>query len=185
VTAKLENKIPVKRITVILNILALIASGCGRTAKKMPPETVSAEILYRFENFPVKIYDGNLLTPDFNNDPYASSMGFVESMTQRCEEEGINFGGRFTILQGSCGMGCTFIIMADRKSGQFVTVQNPDGYDEELGAWGYEYRADSELLIANSYLLTSEKDEFYNMVVSIGLMLKFYVWKNNEFVLLE
>jgi hypothetical protein len=199
------------KIVIILSVLALIASCSGQVTKKLTTEnanilprdttnttisdtsgniereyeTFTFEIQYRFEDFPAEIYGGKLSAPDFNNDPYASGMGYVEAMTEECEREGINFGGCFTILQGVCGMCCNFIIMADRKNGQFIVVRNPDGYDNESGAYGYEYRKNSNLLIANSNLLTDEQDELFHRMVNSGLKPKYYVWKNNEFVLLK
>ena len=204
-----------KKIVIILSIFALIANSCGQTMKKqkvakdiLPIDTIKTiisdtsentntsnidcedEILtvenqYNFENFPTKIYKGKLLSPDFNNNPYASEMGFVESMTDACESEGINFGGHFTILQGSCGCCCSFIIMVDRKNGQFITVQNPNGYDGEDGAFGYEYRKNSNLLIANSTLFIDDKYDRYCNFMGSGLKPKYYVWKENKFVLLK
>ena len=202
-----------KKIVIILSIFALIANSCGQTMKKqkvakdiLPIDTIKTiisdtsentntsnidcedEILtvenkYKFKHFPTRIYSGNLSSPDFNNEPYASGMGYVEYMTERCEKEGINFGEHFTILQGGCGTCCTFIIMVDRKNGQFIKVQNPNGFDKEGGAYGYEYRRNSNLLIANSNLFIDDKYERYCNFLS--LKPKFYVWKNNKFVLLK
>jgi len=151
-------------------------------AKKVTQHKLSTDTQYKFEDFPVEVYSGKLSAPDFNDNPYASSMGFVESLTDSCKSEGINFGGRFTILQGSCGAMCSFIIMVDRETGQFVTIQNPDGYDE-FGAYGYEYRKDSRLIIANATLFAD--DEFRQSFPDFDLKPKYYVWDNNEFVLLE
>ena len=150
--------------------------------RKVAQDKLNLETKYKFEDFPAEVYSGKLSAPDFNNNSYASSMGFVESMTYSCESEGINFGGRFTILQGGCGNMCSFIIMADRETGQFVTIQNPDGYDE-FGAYGYEYRKDSRLLISNAMLFAD--DEFQQFFPDFDLKPKYYVWDNNEFVLLE
>jgi hypothetical protein len=91
--------------------------------------------------------------------------------------------GRFTILQGGCGAMCSFIIMVDRETGQFVTIQNPNGYDDEEGAYGYEYRKDSRLIIANATLFND--DEFQQSFPDLDLKPKYYVWDNNEFVLLK
>jgi hypothetical protein len=151
--------------------------------KKVAQCELSIEAKYKFEDFPVEVYSGKLSAPDFNNNAYASSRGDVKYMTDKCESEGINFGGRFTILQGSCGNMCSFIIMADRETGQFVTIQSPNGYDDENGAYGYEYRKDSRLLIANATLFTD--DEFQQSFPDLDLKPKYYVWDNNEFVLLE
>ena len=151
--------------------------------KKVAKYQLNIETQYKFEDFPAEIYSGKLSAPDFNNNPYASNMGYVETMTDSCESEGINFGGRFTILQGSCGHMCSFVIMADRETGQFVTIQNPNGYDDEDGAYGYEYRKDSRLLIANATLFTD--DEFQQSFPDLDLKPKYYVWDNNEFVLLK
>ena len=151
--------------------------------KKVAQNKLSVETQYKFEDFPVEVYSGKLSTPDFNNNPYASSMGYVESMTDECKNEGINFGGRFTILHGNCGNICSFIIMADRETGQFVAIQNPNGFDDENGAYGYEYRKDSRLIIANATLFTD--DEFQHSFPDFDLKPKYYVWDNNEFVLLK
>ena len=193
-----------KKTAICLSILALMLIACRQEAKKQiiktqenPPtstnevitseslnnEVFSIETQYKFEDFPVEVYSGKLSTPDFNNNSYASSMGNVKYMTDKCESEGVNFGGRFTILQGSCGHMCSFIIMVDRETGQFVTIQNPNGYDDENGAYGYEYRKDSRLIIANATLFTD--DEFQHSFPDFDLKPKYYVWDNNEFVLLK
>jgi len=203
-----------RKTIIILSVFVLVASSCGRTTKEQMSKTenilltdtietiisdtseniqtsnidcdhkiLTIKHQYKFEDFPVEIYRGKLSLPDFNSNTYASEMGFVEEMTHSCEREGINFAGRFTILQGDCGTFCTFIILIDRKNGQFVTIKNPNGYEDESGAYGYEYRKDSRLLIANSNLFTD--DEFEQSFSSLGLKPKYYVWKNDKFVLLK
>ena len=139
--------------------------------KKVAQYKLNIDTQYKFEDFPVEVYSGKLSAPDFNDNPYALSRGDVKYMTDECESEGINFGGRFTILQGGCGNMCSFIIMADRETGQFVTIQNPNGYDDEFGAYGYEYRKDSRLLIANATLFTD--DEFQQSFPDFDLKLKY------------
>jgi len=191
-----------QKTAIYVSIIILMTVACrqetqkpiAETQENMPENTDSSNIepinktfpieaRYKFEDFPVQVYSGKLLTLDFNDNPYASNKGCVEYMTETCESEGINFAGRFTILEGGCGTMCSFIIMADRKNGKFVTIQNPNGYEEEDGAYGYEYRKDSRLLIANANLFTDE--EFQQMFPGMNLQPIYYVWENNKFVLLK
>ena len=163
-----------------------VSESADSTNIECAKETLNFEMQYKFEDFPVEIYRGKLLTPDFSNHPYALYWG-VKDVTERCENEDINFAGHFTILTHSCGVNCSKVILVDRKSGQIVTVRHPNGLylEEDDGAYGYEYRKDSRLLIANSTLFYDEKDEVYFIFVNSGMKPVYYVWENNKFVLLK
>jgi hypothetical protein len=147
-------------------------------------EILSIKKCHKFEDFPAEIYDKKLPPPDFNNNPFASDKEYVDFITEGCEKYGINFGGHFTILGKSCGACCSFVFMVDRQNGRILDIK-ANGYDEEDGAYGYTYQKDSKLLIANSSLFIDDKYEKYCNFMNSDLKPKFYIWKNNKFILLK
>jgi hypothetical protein len=145
---------------------------------------LSVKKRHKFEDFPAEIYDKKLSPPDFSNNSFASDKEYVDFITEGCEKQGINFGGHFTILGKSCGACCSFVFMVDRQNGHVLDIK-ANGFDEEDGAYGYTYQKDSKLLIANSSLFIDDKYEKYCNFMNSGLEPKFYIWKNNKFILLK
>jgi hypothetical protein len=65
------------------------------------------------------------------------------------EKYAVNFAGKFTVFEYSCGIGCTELCLIDRQSGNVyesigATINIPKSYK---GPYGFHYRPDSRLLV--------------------------------------
>lgn len=94
-------------------------------------------------------------------------------ITKGCQKNRVNFGGHYTIITKSCGAQCAVFFIINRKTGYIYISTNPnDGKD------GFEFRKDSELLIANSNLFVDEKFETYYKYFYAP---EFYKWNGKDF----
>lgn len=111
----------------------------------------------RFEDFKTSLYKGNLAKPNFTNSTFSEDQEFVEFINKEIQGKTINFAGHYTIIEKKCGMECIRIFVIDRKTGEIVETEVIDD-----GRFGFEYRKDSNLLIANSDLFVdNELTEYY------------------------
>lgn len=129
---------------------------------------------HTFEDYKVDVYQGELTAPDFTNNPYANDEEYVKFITEGCNKTNINFGGHYTIIEQSCGAECSHIFIINRKNGYIFTDIRPN-----KGRYGYEYRKDSKLLIANSNLFV---DNNYKKYITYWCKPEFYKWNKNNFV---
>lgn len=129
---------------------------------------------YNFETFKAEVYDGKLASPDFSNNPYAVDREYVDFITNGCKQNGINFGGHYTIIQRSCGAMCEHIFIVDRHTGIIFNDINLND-----GKYGYAYKKDSRLLIANSNVFIDDKFEYYNDFFDTP---ELYVWDKTKFI---
>lgn len=132
---------------------------------------------YTFEHFKAKIFTGKLALPDFTAIEFADDEEYVEFISNGCKENGINFGGQYTIIHGGCGAMCEHIFIVNRATGKIYTEITPNE-----GRYGFLYKKDSYLLIANSNVFIDDKLDFYYDVFGTP---ELYVWKNDNFRLLE
>ena len=132
---------------------------------------------YRFEDFKVPIYKEVLAEPNFKGNPYANDKEYKDFIMNGCEENNINFAGHYTIIIRSCGAECSHIFLVDRKNGNIFTDIKPND-----GRYGYEFRKDSELLIANANLFIDEQFEKY---IDYWCMPELYKWDKNNFILIK
>lgn len=132
----------------------------------------------KFEAYTVPLYKGTPAAPDFRNNPYANDPEYVEFITKGCIK-GINFGGYYTLIEGSCGAMCSHLYMVDRRDGKiFIDTK---GLKEEDGYYGFAYKKDSNLLITDAAILTflsGAQNEF-------SITPQVFEWKNDSFVLQE
>jgi hypothetical protein len=132
---------------------------------------------YNFDIFKVKLFTGKASSPNFTNNEFANDKEYVKFITEGCKRNNINFGGHYTIIQRSCGTMCEHIFIVDRISGKIFTDIKPND-----GRYGYLYKEDSNLLIANSNLFQDDSLKYYNDFFGKP---ELYVWKDNNFQLLK
>ena len=127
----------------------------------------------RFEDYKVEVYSGKLAEPSFKNNEFGNDKEYVKMISESCQRNRINFGGHYTIITQSCGTQCANFFIINRKTGYIYISPNPkDGKD------GFEFRKDSELLIANSNLFVDEKFETY---YKYFYKPEFYKWNGKDF----
>ena len=130
---------------------------------------------YSFNSHAAKVYTGQLAKPDFNSVDYGNDRKFQEFMEERLEGMSINFGGKYTIVETSCGAMCSGIYLIDRKTGKIFSFPEADGH------WGYKYYPNSTLLLANSSLVNDSMTKYLNQW---GITPEFYEWTGTAFKLL-
>lgn len=138
---------------------------------------------YKFTKFKVKMYKGKLAAPNFEGNPFAYDKEYVDFITEGCKKNGINFGGKYTIIQKSCGCMCEFVFMVDRSNGEILTNTNMPLPDSTDGRYGFMYLKDSEMIIADSGLFANDKMTTYTDVY--GSVPEIYVWKSKRFKKLQ
>lgn len=132
---------------------------------------------YNFSTFKEKVFEGAIAAPDFSTSEFSDDPEYVRFIENGCKGHGINFGGHYTILERSCGAMCSHIFIIDRISGKIFTDITPND-----GRWGYMYKSDSRLLIANSETFTdSSLTTYWDFFAKPEL----YEWKENNFKILE
>jgi hypothetical protein len=143
---------------------------------------------YNFSAFNTEIFKGKLTPLDFTESELSTDKQANEFMSNQMKDyidfwtendPGINFGGHYTIIHKSCGLMCEYIYVIDRISGEIYTDINLTTPDNGNGKWGYLYKSDSKMLIANSALFTTDSLNCYTAVY--GITPEFYVWTGKYF----
>jgi hypothetical protein len=109
---------------------------------------------YSVNSMWTELYAGKLAKPDFNSVNYGTDQKFHEFMRERLEGQFINFGGKYTIVEKSCGAMCSAIYLVDRKTGKILSFPQTDGH------WGYKDYPNSTLLLANSSLVNDSMTKY-------------------------
>jgi hypothetical protein len=135
------------------------------------------EKTFTFDDYKVPLFNGKMAEPDFTGNPFASDKEYVDFIKTGCKENKINFAGHYTIIGRSCGAECSHIFIVDRINGRIFIDIKPDD-----GRYGYEYRKDSKLLIANSSLFVDDQFERY---IDYWCKPEFYQWNGKDFSLIE
>ena len=132
---------------------------------------------YNFAAFRTSMYKGRVADPDFNKSEFSNDPEYVDFIEQGCKRNGINFGGHYTIIERGCGCMCEHVFIVDRISGRIFT-------DTQLneGKWGYQFKADSRLLFANSGSFTDSTQTTYS---DLGEKPELYEWKDGTFRLIH
>lgn len=136
---------------------------------------VSFHAKYSFNAMPVNVYVGKLAKPDFGSVEYGNDENFQEFLRERLEGVPVNFGGKYSIVEKSCGAMCSALYLIDRKTGKIFSFPATDGH------WGYKYYPNSTLLLANSSLLNDSMTKYLNQW---GICPEFYRWTGTAFKLL-
>lgn len=144
--------------------------------KKENQETkiLKYESKHSFKNYEVNIFKGKLSNPNFENNPFADDKEYIKFITEGCEKNGINFGGKYSVFTNSCGMECSHLFIVDRKNGEIFTEINLTD-----GKYGYEFRPNSTMLIANSDLFLDKDFKIYEE--HYHWKPELYNWNGNEF----
>lgn len=85
-----------------------------------------------------------------------------------------NFDGAFTVVTWGCGTECQDGAMIDRTDGKVYWL--PD-----VASYGYEYHAESSLLLVNSFT----KDDFQDGEVPDYLWREFYKFSHGKWIFLS
>lgn len=133
---------------------------------------------YNFESFKTKLFTGKVVSPDFTGNEFAGDKEYVKFITDGCKKNDINFGGHYTIIQRGCGLMCEHIFVIDRITGKIYTRI---GIRPDDGRYGYLYKKDSNLLIANSNSFQNDSLKYYYSFFKPEL----YVWKDRNFQILK
>jgi hypothetical protein len=132
---------------------------------------------YNFQTFATKLFEGKASAPDFTNNEFSNDTAYVKFIEEGCKKNQINFGGHYTIFQRSCGAMCSNIFIIDRHNGKIVTDIKPND-----GRYGYLFKKDSKLLIANSSVFQDDSFKYYNDLFGAP---ELYVWTGDNFKLLR
>jgi hypothetical protein len=156
-----------------VKLISKVDSGLNTTERKRIKFTSH----YNFETFRTKLFTGKIASPDFSHNEFANDKEYVKFITDGCKKNDINIGGHYTIIQKGCGAMCENIFIVDRITGKIYTDIRPND-----GRYGYLYKKDSCLLIANSNVFQDESLEYYNDFFAKP---ELYVWKDSNFKLLK
>jgi hypothetical protein len=133
------------------------------------------ETSHTFDLYKAQIYSGTLAEPDFKGSPIAKPAD-VKLIKEGCEK-GINFGGKYTIIHKSCGEMCELIFVVDRTNGKIYAETEPKN-----GSYGYLYKKDSRLLIANSSVFEDDSLTYYSDLFASP---EVYLWEGDNFKFLQ
>ena len=138
--------------------------------------TLVFETKHTFDSFKTVFYTGKLAAPDFTGNPFANDPEYVSFITKGCKQ-GINFAGKYTLIHKGCGAMCEHVFIVDRATGKIFT-------DTKIkdGKYGYLYKKDSRLLIANSEAFLDDTLTAYNNLYATP---EFYVWEGSNFKFLQ
>jgi hypothetical protein len=127
---------------------------------------------YRFSSFPAVSEKRKIVGPDFSTLPDANDPDFQKRFLRQMDS--VNFAGHFTIVFRGCGAMCSNIYIVDRHTGRIFS----DLPVNNEGRWGFSFRKDSKLLIANSELIENDTLSRYSKVWQIAPEL--YEWTGKK-----
>jgi hypothetical protein len=114
----------------------------------------------RFSDFPAKITNNQIRLPiQFSSNPLAKEF---RTVIKTAYTQGINFGGHYIFAEWGCGSPCKMSVLIDVKTGKV--------YDGASSSYGYDYRANSRMLIVNP----PGSDNFY--LSCAGCEPLVYIW---------
>jgi len=114
----------------------------------------------RFGDFPVKVTSAKKAPLQYNSNPLGTQ--FKTRITQTYHDDQVNFGGHYVFIKWGCGSPCYMSALVDINSGII--------YDGISSGYGYDFKKDSRMLIANPTGL----DGFYLNCASCEPLI--YVW---------
>jgi hypothetical protein len=101
--------------------------------------SVKFEPYYSFIDFKTPLYKGQIALIKYNSNRTARQ--FKTRISQTYKEEGLNFSGHYCFVYWGCGSPCQESAIVDLVDGKV--------YDGPSATQGYEYRADSRMVILN------------------------------------
>lgn len=123
-----------------------------------------------FEDHQVTVYDGPLASPDLDSHPLGRR--YRTRIRQACSE-GINFGGKYTLVSWGCGSPCQAGVLVDRITGKIV-----EGHSTNHGA---EFYPNSTLLLADAAIVN--EDKLFRMTASSNVQVR--LWTGSGWEVLE
>lgn len=126
-----------------------------------------------FTDYRVRVYSGQPVLPDFSGRDAWARM--FRTRIREMVEQGVNFAGRYAIVEIGCGTNCRFAFVADISTGEVFRF--PYGGEEQYQL-GLVYSADSSLLRATWRETTTGKSS--SLCVSQDL-----IWSGHSFEVLN
>jgi hypothetical protein len=115
------------------------------TARAVGAELVIAHNPPKFADYPVKVHTGKFARPRINT---AYLRDRPESFEHAVENDKINAGGRYIVVQLPCGTTCVQPMLLDVSSGRISGVFSISGWREYRDDFEpIESRADSRLIV--------------------------------------
>jgi hypothetical protein len=126
---------------------------------------------YHFASFPTADAPmDKLAEPVF---PADAEKEYKEFIKDKCKQQGINFAGHYTAITRSCGAECVHLYLVDRISGQLFSCNFSDSSN-----YGFAYKKDSRMLIANANLFL---DDNYRYYFKYWYKPELYEWEDDHF----
>lgn len=107
----------------------------------------------RFESYPAAVWRGKVAALNLRSHPLARK--FRTTIRQQLREEGVNFGGHYTLASAGCGTGCSITSIIDVRTGQAYFPNELNGWTGIVGDYeipegedSWTYRPESRLLKA-------------------------------------
>ncbi|MEZ4818329.1 MAG: hypothetical protein R2776_10250 [Flavobacteriaceae bacterium] len=118
---------------------------------------------YKFEDFPIDVYEGELSKPDFSRDKDAKR--FITRITEGSKRRP-NFAGKLNFINWGCGTNC--------QSGVILNSETGEIHEGIVTAWNFKSKPNSKLLIAEYGLFEDKEDEWLPFC---GYCIpEYYVW---------
>jgi hypothetical protein len=115
-----DSRQAMKRIACWVMVVACVSLGLRSSG--------AAQSAYPFETYEVPLYQGQVRYPDFRNRDRAFAM--FRTRIREGLQHGVNFAGRFSLIQFGCGTGCSFVYVTDVSSGRVYSL--PRGGEDNL-----------------------------------------------------
>ncbi len=148
------------------------STNLEKNASGREGKMVNFTLKHKFGDFSTGIYTGNLAEPK----PVVKDLP-VELISEVCKKEGVNFAGHYTIVQRNCGAMCEGLYIVDRISGNVFYKLKPN----DSGRWGFLYRKNSRILIANANALDDSLQHYSDIFEAPEV----YAWVNDSLRLLQ
>ncbi|MEK7076417.1 MAG: hypothetical protein AAB941_02045 [Patescibacteria group bacterium] len=143
------SQISVSRTPEVVDIVVALAERPWdeKVQEKFLSEVKGMEKLPKFEDFPVTEFSDNKnIAVDVNSDSIGKI--YPTAIRYSVEYNGINFGGKYSVVDWGCGTGCQDGVVVDADTGHIYRLPHPTSN-------GYEVKKDSRLLVQNSITIPS------------------------------
>lgn len=112
-------------------LIALVLAASATAQERQPT----------FQSYEVSVWSGVLKTPT-STQLRADNLYQFRARIREAMGQPINFAGRYTVVVWGCGSGCQYGAVINRVTGAAQRLPMP-------AMTGYEFRADSQLLVVN------------------------------------
>lgn len=130
----------------------------------------------RYDDYKVSVYTETLKPPKLSKSMCGSEeqcfWKFRTRLREGAESEGINYGGKYTLVFWGCGSPCQSGAIIDRSTGSMIWLPT--------ASLGYEFKADSTLLVVNP-----NPADYWDDDIPEWLEREFYILKDDSFVLIS